>query len=85
MTWLWNSVLLIFVLTLPNIQDLFFKRQGTLSKFNYESRSTFWPARQLILGFTWADTHRWALFSGACLALGMLTLSQVSEFLYFQF
>jgi D-alanyl-lipoteichoic acid acyltransferase DltB (MBOAT superfamily) len=85
MTWLWNIVLLIFVLTLPNIQDLFFKKQGTLSKFNYENQSTFWPARQFILGFTWSDTRRWALFSGTCLALGMLTLSQVSEFLYFQF
>lgn len=85
MTWLWNSVLLAFVLTLPNIQDLFFKKQGTLSKFNYENQNTFWPARRFIVGFIWFDSHRWALFSGLCLALGMLTLSQVSEFLYFQF
>jgi len=85
MTWLWNFTLLVFVLTLPNIQDLFFKNQGTLNKFNYANQSAFWPIRQLILGFSWTDRRRWALFSGACLALGMLTLSQVSEFLYFQF
>ncbi len=85
MTWLWNIVLLSFVLTLPNIQDLFFKKQGTLSKFSYEEQNTFWPAKHITLGTTWSENRRWALFSGACFALGILTLSQVSEFLYFQF
>ncbi len=85
MTWFWNITLIVFVLTLPNIQDLFFKNQGTLSQFNYEKVSTFWPYRRFFSEISWVDTKRWAFFSGACLALGILTLSQVSEFLYFQF
>ena len=85
MTWLWNIVLLTFVLTLPNIQDLFSDKKGTLSKFSFETSNTFWPGKAMTLNLRWADVTSWALFSGACLALGILTLSQVSEFLYFQF
>ena len=85
MTWLWNITLLVFVMTLPNIQDLFAHKQGTLSKYSYSETNTFWPTLRLYNGLTWTDCRRWAFFSGACLALGILTLSQVSEFLYFQF
>jgi D-alanyl-lipoteichoic acid acyltransferase DltB (MBOAT superfamily) len=85
MTWLWNIVLLVFVLTLPNIQDLFSDKKGTLSRFTFELNNTFWPVHKLFLSIRWSDTKLWAVLSGACLALGILTLSQVSEFLYFQF
>ena len=85
MTWVWITLLLTFVLTLPNIQDLFFKQQGSLSHLKYETKRTFWPYQRVFLTLGWSDTCKWALFSGACLALGILTLSQVSEFLYFQF
>jgi alginate O-acetyltransferase complex protein AlgI len=85
LTWLWNIALLIFVVTLPNIQDLFFKEKGSLSKLNSETQNSFWPFKRYSLCLKWSDSLVWALTSGACLALGILTLSQVSEFLYFQF
>jgi D-alanyl-lipoteichoic acid acyltransferase DltB (MBOAT superfamily) len=85
MTWLWNIALLIFVLTLPNIQDLFADKKGTLSRLKHEVNNTFWPVHKLLLTISWSDTKLWAMLSGVCLALGILTLSQVSEFLYFQF
>ncbi|QBG36354.1 MBOAT family O-acyltransferase [Litorilituus sediminis] len=84
-TWLWNITLLAFVLTLPNVQDLFAKEQGTLSNYSQVNDNTFWPTWSKSKTITWSSTTRWAAFSGACLALGILTLSQVSEFLYFQF
>jgi len=83
MTWLWNVTLLAFVLILPNIQDLFAKERGTLSKYSYIKDNTFWPMWSQSI--SWSSSRKWAVFSGACLALGILTLSQVSEFLYFQF
>lgn len=85
MTWLWSLILLIFVITLPNIQDLFAGKRGTLSKLCYESTNTFWPTLKHVKHICWSKSKKWALFSGTCLALGILTLSQVSEFLYFQF
>lgn len=85
MTWLWNITLLMFVLTLPNIQDLFFDNKATLSKLRNEVYNAFWPGKEISIQLTWSNSFKWAVFSGACLALGILTLSQVSEFLYFQF
>ena len=84
-TWLWNFAMLIAVLTLPNVQDLFNKYKGTLSPLSFESVNTFWPMRAQLGVFTWLPSRRWAFVCAAALALGMLTLSQVSEFLYFQF
>ena len=84
-TWLWNIALLVMVLVLPTIQDLFTHKRGTLNQQNYESTNTFWPVKSWVNGIQWTNSTKWALLSGGCLALGILTLSQVSEFLYFQF
>jgi alginate O-acetyltransferase complex protein AlgI len=85
MTWIWVISLLAFVLVLPNIQDLFADNNATLSKLKYASQSACWPLKQYISHMHWRSSTKWAILSGACLAIGLLTLSQVSEFLYFQF
>jgi len=84
-TWLWNIVLFIVVLTLPNIQDIFHPVNGTLNNMNSETKNSFWPGYSTFSKITWSGSYRWAAISGISLALGILTLSQVSEFLYFQF
>lgn len=85
MTWLWNSCLLLAVVILPNVQDLFCRVEGSLSQWRYQAENCFWPGREFISRLDWKQTMPWALLTGISLALGILTLSQVSEFLYFQF
>ncbi|WP_448565155.1 MBOAT family O-acyltransferase [Thalassotalea ganghwensis] len=84
-TWLWNILLLIAVVLLPSIQDLFHHQNGTLNALYYSKKQCFWPFYKYIQDIRWQETNKWALLAGVSLTLGILTLSQVSEFLYFQF
>ena len=83
--WLWIAVLLPVVIMLPNTQDMFSRARGSLSKQAFVNQHTLWPLHKLATRIRWSDSSRWALLSGVMLALGVLTLAQVSEFLYFQF
>jgi len=84
-TWIWNIALLLAVILLPNVQDLFSWVEGSLSKWRYKAGHCFWPGRKYLTNFDWTQSPAWAVVTGCCFALGALTLSQVSEFLYFQF
>lgn len=85
-TWLWIVALLPVCILMPNVQDLFSKVKGSLdSHFVFSSLSAFWPGLKLVRGLTWQASSRWAWLCAAALALGVMTLGQVSEFLYFQF
>ena len=84
-TWLWNIVLLITVLLLPNVQDLFQHKNGSLNPMSFVNKHCFWPLYDKVRTIQWQESTRWAVLSGIFLTLGILTLSQVSEFLYFQF
>lgn len=83
--WVWNFFLLVVVLMMPNTQDIFSRVAGSLSKLSYNRRDTFWPGFNLVTGIGWKANTRWALISAVLFVAGVLTLSQVSEFLYFQF
>lgn len=83
--WTWNIVLLLIVLVMPNTQDIFSRFAGSLSKLSYDRRDTFWPAFKWVSGIAWKENSRWAFISAFFFVAGVLTLSQVSEFLYFQF
>jgi hypothetical protein len=84
-TWLWIIVLFPCVLTLPTTQDLFFKVNGSLSRVQYEKSLAFWPLFSKVNKLYWKDNKFWVGFISVALVFGLLTLSQVSEFLYFQF
>lgn len=84
-TWLWVVVALPFVLFLPNTQDLFFKENASLSKKKHENTSTFWPFYKKFSLISWEANRFWGVLISLALVSGLLTLSQVSEFLYFQF
>ena len=84
-TWLWVSLLFGISLILPNTQDLFVKVQGSLSKQNCEEKNAIWPILSLRRTTYWQYSSRWAVLCGVALAMGLMTLTQISEFLYFQF
>lgn len=84
-TWLWIIALLPLVICFPNTQDLFSKHNGSLSSKSFESQNTFWPYFKLAQHIQWQTNKIWAVIISLALVAGVMTLSQVSEFLYFQF
>jgi len=84
-TWIWIIVIFPLVLILPTTQDLFYKVSGSLNKKHYENSATFWPFHSKFNFIYWQENKFWAVLISFALVSGLLTLSQVSEFLYFQF
>lgn len=83
-TWLWIIICLAIVLIAPNLQDIFNNVKYSTSDYSYKTQNTVAYLGK-IKNIRWCKTKRWALVCALFLALGVLTLSQVSEFLYFQF
>jgi hypothetical protein len=76
--WVIGSALCAFAL--PNVAQIFHRFDPVL----YESDKIFRGNRQSSL-LVWDFNHRWALAVALAGIAGLLTLQQVSEFLYFQF
>lgn len=74
MTWLWIVALFLVARFAPNTQDMLSAYEPAL----YFEPST--PSKR-----RWRPSARWAVGCGVAAGLGFLALSQVSEFLYFQF
>ncbi|GAA0369723.1 MBOAT family protein [Bowmanella denitrificans] len=85
LVWLWIAALLPVVLMLPNTQDLFSRVKGSLSNLDHERKDALWPLFKLTGQLVWKESRLWACLCAVALGLGLLTLTQVSEFLYFQF
>lgn len=85
LTWLWNTVLLAVVLVMPNIQDMFNWTSCSLRNQSFDTTDSVWPLVKWARKLQWRANTGWATAAAFCLALGLLTLFQVSEFLYFQF
>jgi len=84
-TWLWVLTILPLVLILPNTQDLFYKVGGSLSNKNYQYNNALWPFHSKLNQIYWKKNKLWVTVISIALVCGFLTLTQVSEFLYFQF
>lgn len=74
-TWLWIAALFLLATAAPNTQDIL---------RDFKPALNFKPADQWI-NIRWSSTGRWAVATALLLAVGTLSLPQVSEFLYFQF
>lgn len=85
LTWLWIVALLGVVVVMPNVQDMFNRVRCSLREQSFDTTDSVWPLLALARKVQWRDNLGWAVTSAFCLALGLLTLFQVSEFLYFQF
>jgi len=73
--YLWLTALLPLVMLAPNTQEILGRFQPALS-----FRGTDAAAR-----LAWRPTARWAAMAGVVAACGLLSLTRVSEFLYYQF
>ena len=74
----WLTTGLVLVWAAPNTQEL-------LRRFYVPTGGGAIPGEQLASRVTWAPSARWAVYTGALLAASLLSLTRVSEFLYFQF
>lgn len=79
-----NYLLVVFAalaaLLLPNVAQIFHRESPVL----FERETSFQGQRQALF-LVWRPTKLWVVAIASCLLLGCLSLSQVSEFLYFQF
>ncbi|MBU1311758.1 MAG: MBOAT family protein [Gammaproteobacteria bacterium] len=76
-TWLWSCSLIFIALVFPNVHDLFRHVLHAESKIKVSNSSnSVW---------NWQPTKRWAFLMAVMLLVGISTLGQISEFLYFNF
>ncbi|MDE0951500.1 MAG: MBOAT family protein [Halioglobus sp.] len=78
--YIWVLISAAIVLTLPNVAQIFNRYEPVL----YESDRAFSDIRGTHM-FSWRYSNRWAFAVALGAVAGILTLQQVSEFLYFQF
>ncbi|WP_218150135.1 hypothetical protein [Neptunomonas qingdaonensis] len=83
--WICCLLLVPVVIFLPNVQDLFSHHQPSLSKIDAKTDAAFWPWPGVFRKLTWQPTLRWASYLSILLVIGVMTLGQISDFLYFQF
>ncbi len=83
-TYSWVSVLLLIALFAPNTQQILSRFEPALEPYPSNERYQISMGR-LSSAMRWAPTAKWAVATGVIAALGVLALSSVSEFLYFQF
>lgn len=84
-TWVWIALLLPIALWMPNTQQIMVRAEPALNPHVAEQRDELrafpWLERRL----RWAPTRTWAVTIALVGTTGVLALTRVSEFLYFQF
>jgi D-alanyl-lipoteichoic acid acyltransferase DltB (MBOAT superfamily) len=75
LTWIWTFALLVIALLLPNSQELMRHYRPGLD----------FDAAHVRARLTWRPAPVWALAVAILAAAGLLSLSQATEFLYYQF
>jgi D-alanyl-lipoteichoic acid acyltransferase DltB (MBOAT superfamily) len=82
--WIWIVFCLATALLMPNLQDLFNNVRFSTEQYSYRTSNSV-TFVSFLRNVNWQPKRRWVLISAICFSFGILTLSQVSEFLYFQF
>ncbi len=85
LTYLWVISLLTIALFAPNTQQIMANFEPALTPYPSNGRYQINPIDKLESLASWRPSARWAVITGVIAALGVLALSSVSEFLYFQF
>ena len=75
-TWAWSIALIVLAVAAPNVHDLFYNWLAPESRSNKTDTVSRWQ---------WQPRRSWAVFLAFLLVMGISTLGQVSEFLYFNF
>lgn len=84
-TWLWIAFLFPIAIMMPNTQQLMRGFEPALKLHDALDRNELQPLPRVAARLQWQPTARWALLVGVFAALGVLALTRISEFLYFQF
>ena len=84
-TWLWVVALLAVVLMMPNTQQIMSSFEPALRVYQSDNKYQICLGEWLASRITWQPIAGWAVVTGLVAALGLLALTSVSEFLYFQF
>jgi D-alanyl-lipoteichoic acid acyltransferase DltB (MBOAT superfamily) len=79
--WIWIVALFLIACLAPNTQEIMARVAAALPS----AIATATQGGRLAARLTWRPNTAWAMGSGLALAVCVLSLSQVSEFLYFQF
>ena len=77
---IWVILAAFIAMVLPNSAQMFSKQNGVL----FEKSGAF-PIQNPALNAVWKPSLSWSIGTACLLATGILTLGQISEFLYFQF
>jgi hypothetical protein len=85
LTWLWVGALLVLVLVAPNTMELTRAYRPTINRFGDATAYAVQPLRRRMLGLRWRPNTAWVAAISVIAAMGILGLSSVSEFLYYQF
>jgi hypothetical protein len=82
----WMAVLLAIALIPPNILQIMLPWEPAVTlPLPYMKDGRLHPFRRLFSGLEWQPTPGWAMGVAALSVFGILALSQVTEFLYWQF
>jgi alginate O-acetyltransferase complex protein AlgI len=84
-TWIWIMALLAVVLMMPNTQQIMSSFEPALRVYQSDNKYQIRFGERLASRITWQPTAGWAVIIGIVAALGLLALTSISEFLYFQF
>ena len=85
LTWLWVLTLMAIVLAMPNTQQIMHRVEPGIQPHHAEARNEIRVLHGLQSLLRWRPSLVWALVMGGIAAFGVLAMSGVSEFLYFQF
>jgi hypothetical protein len=85
LTWIWIAVLLPLAVLAPNTQQIMAHAEPALTLYKGDPTHELRLLPRLAGQQLWRPTPAWAVAAGVVGALGVLSLTRISEFLYFQF
>jgi alginate O-acetyltransferase complex protein AlgI len=85
LTYLWVFALLFVALLMPNTQQFMSRASPAISEYQSDAGSSIALGDRFMSPLKWRPAVIWSVGIGVIAALGVLALTSVSEFLYFQF
>lgn len=83
LTWGWVILLMLAAILFPNTQQIMSRFEPALAPYHHPESAAH--SIRTLLPFKWSPSGAWAVMTALIAALGVLALTSVSEFLYFQF
>lgn len=84
-TWLWIVFLLAVALAMPNTQQIMSRFEPAMHLHHADEQNEIRLMARLHSALAWRPNVGWAIATGVVAAFGVLAMSRISEFLYFQF